>query len=1325
MVERKGKLKKSAKTSKPKKRSIVRKSIKVSPLEKRTTKTKITNASSRLDSVTDSRIKSESNSGNYDYNEEILSLGKEIKKLGIQSKEKGKVIFRLKKEIEKINTESEEKGKVIFRLKNEMEQKISSFNKFRSSVSKIRNSNKFFQTSKNNLNNKGIDIWLEKNDFKLKYESSQKELSKLKNVERHTGRTKSKLIRNLPRREMPIILFLKILYISIKKFLGHIFFIFLAFSHVTKGKFSYKLFSFFPKSSRARAFIKFSKKLRHSDIDAAINFAEISFDLNPEPYIGKWLAFTLFKKGYFQKSYNILNSFKKDVSYSQSEFKLKEQIESHYHLFNSIPNLDYIRDFQYNTNNQKLMYLISSSRPYNLSGYTIRSHEFIKSLKDQGVDVSVFTRPGYPWDRSDTSSNTNLNHTSFSSITYNHIKNPSRLNSIDVYWKQSANELMKRIRHYKISHVMAASDYFNAVPALIAAKRLKIPFFYDIRGFWHLSRDSKEVGFSKTDSFKFSQKYEGFVVKNADYVFCISEEMKDYIIELYGVKSNKILVLPNGVNEDALIAQKPTKKNICFAGSLEKYEGIDLLLKALSLFRKNDFDFVLNIIGKGSEENNLKKIAKSYGLSKKVKFWGQLSFEKARKHLLEASLICLPRIDEKVCHLVPPLKLTEAIALNKPVLLPDFKIFRNIISKHNHKAYFFSPNSEKDLHHTIKKAFSNSEDFDYLLHLGPKEDLLWSFKIKKILNKIGFSSNNTNNISIKGSTNQIRQKKSNIKCLTILDEISELSWSNEFNSFRIDRNNFHEQLLNSTSDFAFLESCWKGNSGQWIYGFTSPGLKHANAQDLLNVIQILKIKNIPIVFWNKEDPMHYERFLPIAKLADIIFTTDDNMVKSYLKDTKVKKVFCLPFGVNSSLSNPVNRNRIKQENICFAGTYYGKGHADRLKQMKYILPVIKEFNGVIYDRMSDLNNDVYKFPDVYKEFIRPSVPFNEMNELYKSFRVFLNVNTITNSPTMISRRVYELLGSGTPVISTPSLAIDTQFNEIVQSVSNKKEAINTARLLLDDKLYYNKISHLGYREAHLHHSYSHRKYNILDALSKSIPNRKPLISVVCCSMRPQYIERMAENFTCQNYSNIELIFVLQGFKQKQIQYLKNIINDANSNIVSLKIFSENNINTLGERFNYGVSKSSGEYISKMDDDDLYFSNYLSDMMIPFNFNDYGLVGKKEIFMYLESENKLIKRYNNMSHIETDFLSGPTFLMPSKVVKEIPFLSRNTGEDSTFIKNVLSAGYKVYSADAYNFINWRSSDNLKHTWKNFDTQQILSSNQTKVIANSLNKEIVDI
>ena len=49
-------MKKSAKTSKPKKRSVVRKSSKISPFEKRFIKTKITNASSRMDSITDSRI---------------------------------------------------------------------------------------------------------------------------------------------------------------------------------------------------------------------------------------------------------------------------------------------------------------------------------------------------------------------------------------------------------------------------------------------------------------------------------------------------------------------------------------------------------------------------------------------------------------------------------------------------------------------------------------------------------------------------------------------------------------------------------------------------------------------------------------------------------------------------------------------------------------------------------------------------------------------------------------------------------------------------------------------------------------------------------------------------------------------------------------------------------------------------------------------------------------------------------------------------------------------------------------------------------------------
>lgn len=63
---------------------------------------------------------------------------------------------------------------------------------------------------------------------------------------------------------------------------------------------------------------------------------------------------------------------------------------------------------------------------------------------------------------------------------------------------------------------------------------------------------------------------------------------------------------------------------------------------------------------------------------------------------------------------------------------------------------------------------------------------------------------------------------------------------------------------------------------------------------------------------------------------------------------------------------------------------------------------------------------------------------------------------------------------------------------------------------------------------------------------------------------------------------------------------------------------------LGEWFNKVVEKVNGEYIVKMDDDDFYFVNYLKDMLILFIFGDYGVVGKKEFYMYLFGFDKLIK-----------------------------------------------------------------------------------------------------
>src|SRR5690606_19682586 len=146
---------------------------------------------------------------------------------------------------------------------------------------------------------------------------------------------------------------------------------------------------------------------------------------------------------------------------------------------------------------------------------------------------------------------------------------------------------------------------------------------------------------------------------------------------------------------------------------------------------------------------------------------------------------------------------------------------------------------------------------------------------------------------------------------------------------------------------------------------------------------------------------------------------------------------------------------------------------------------------------------------------------------------------------------------------------------------------------------------------------------------------------------------------------------------------------------------------------HAATHAKGEYIAKMDDDDLYYEHYLADMLIPFTFGDYGMVGKKELFMYLSGSNKLGKRFSGMKHLVVDFVARHTFVIKKKVFDQVKFESRNTGEDSSFINNIQAAGYKIYAADPFNFIQFRADPN-KHTWGVSD-EEILKGKQTIVAA----------
>src|SRR5207248_9052220 len=113
--------------------------------------------------------------------------------------------------------------------------------------------------------------------------------------------------------------------------------------------------------------------------------------------------------------------------------------------------------------------------------------------------------------------------------------------------------------------------------------------------------------------------------------------------------------------------------------------------------------------------------------------------------------------------------------------------------------------------------------------------------------------------------------------------------------------------------------------------------------------------------------------------------------------------------------------------------------------------------------------------DIYQGSIKGRLEYNEMIKAYKRYKVFLNVNSVKRSPTMFSRRVFELLASGTPVISSFSVGIEQMLgNDIVHLAGSERETLGHVERLLHDDSYWARVALRGVRAVYSRHTYARR-----------------------------------------------------------------------------------------------------------------------------------------------------------------------------------------------------------------------------------------------------------
>lgn len=433
-----------------------------------------------------------------------------------------------------------------------------------------------------------------------------------------------------------------------------------------------------------------------------------------------------------------------------------------------------------------------------------------------------------------------------------------------------------------------------------------------------------------------------------------------------------------------------------------------------------------------------------------------------------------------------------------------------------------------------------------------------------------------------------------VRVATIMDEFTWRSFAPEGDMLQLTPEGWADELQSFQPELLFVESAWRGKDDLW----TNSLCKRPKA--LEGIVHWCREHTVPSIFWNKEDPIHFNTFLPIVDMFDVIFTYDFDCVARYKYFLKHNNVYFLPMAAQPRLFNPIEKYS-RKDAFCFAGSYYAR-YPERTKDLDDFIKHFPEYKPVvIYDRQHGKEDKNYAFPEQFSAFIQGGLSYEQIDKAYKGYSVAINLNSIKQAQSL-ARRVYELLACNTVTVSNFSQGVRTQVGDLVLMSDSGKEVVNRLRQLELDTRELPRLRLAGLRKVMSESLYQDRFAYIVSKISGiKTPYLLPKVFVTAYVETPvqaTYVQRMFFN---QIYERKELVLI--SADSKVLQYV------THEKIVSVVLESE------WEEKLQSFPKEA--WIACMSSDDFYSPSYLTDMVLATRYADTDAVGKSTYYACLD------------------------------------------------------------------------------------------------------------
>ncbi len=790
-----------------------------------------------------------------------------------------------------------------------------------------------------------------------------------------------------------------------------------------------------------------------------------------------------FREGKILEPADLLDGLEADSAVAEAVFM--GQVAGAERLLRNLPSLPPRQPtIGYQPQRGKILYCAHSTGDFNSNGYSTRTAGLTQAMAEHD-DVVVVARPGYPWDAKTAQTAASKRRFERKINGVQHVFNPGpRLGKdpLDLYFQYAADAFVREAVTQRASLIHAASNYITALPALMAARRLGVPFVYEVRGFWEITEASMNRDWESSERYRLAIELETLVATGADQVLAITRQVRDELVRR-GVEAERIRLLPNAADpfefvplpvERGVLSRiqaTPADTVIGYAGSVLDYEGLGLLVEAFASALQARPDLLLLVVGDGPALASMKQRALEIVPADRIVFTGRVPSSEVPRFISAMDVVVCPRLSNQVTEMVSPLKPLEAMAAGRAVIASDVAPLVDIFGHTAERGLLFKAGDAVALTEALLELSSSPErraDMGRTAREWVVEHRSWSAMAGIVREAHGVLKCGST------ATETGYKELSQVKLALVSDEFTRSSLISESGLVLPTPQDWRQQLASHDVDALLVESAWEGNGGAWRgkIGYYDD----SSFAELKAMVSYCRSRGIPTIFWNKEDPIHFSRFRLTAKLFDHVFTTDADRIPSYHehRGAKNQSIGSLPFWAQPTLHNPMPTERPADHSIAYGGTFYGERYADRSRILSVLLKAAQPYGLTIYDRQANLPESPYHFPEELVDFVRGGLDYPEMVEAYKAHPVHLNVNSVTASPTMFSRRVVELAASGTPVLSGPGKGVDTIFNGLVPTTGNATDAGLLAQLWMENETERNADAWAMHRYVYRAHLASHR-----------------------------------------------------------------------------------------------------------------------------------------------------------------------------------------------------------------------------------------------------------